>query len=627
MKSFNNLFDKSIKLGKEFKFYCGAVLFLSTIFSFLAILLHDKMFIELLQNENGLISIMYLLLCGILSMVFLYLMFLYRNFFHTNIKNMGILIALGMQRKHVKKRLLSKTTVPITVATVIGTTLGFWIYDVIFLNKIIHIDSNIIQDIPILKMLSIIVIFLLICFAGMMLNHSLLNCKNISDIVSDRKAKIKRNGNQRTMAIIGFVFLVGGNLLLLVNKIGSREYSNLVPIASAFAVILGIYLFIYSFGYWFSSSLKPNNWNKKNLLLLNEFRNEYKNIAKSMSAYAIIYWVLIFLTIIIVILYKTNAELDNSNSPYDYVFEFEEQKYDDIMQFVQENENYLQKYIIFKSVEAETIYGKIKITLIPEDVYVKLKGKNLCIEKGHIIVLSQLDRSMVNIQKMPDGREWHYFEPDQEIPINVGNHHISFIADYEIWDYLFNCESSQQRIMILNNDDFHLVEKNAFIKYRLCLNLIKNRNLDISNQYENLQSIHIISKQEHFLRIQNENKVLIFSLIFMLVILGILLLFTQALQYNSEKSSRKRDSYVQFTLGIHEDDREEVRQQSLKIKNYLPVFVGGLSGCLCSICFIKDMNAYLAILSVLVFFSEFIIQTGVYIIEKQLNNKIASNLK
>lgn len=61
---------------------------------------------------------------------------------------------------------------------------------------------------------------------------------------------------------------------------------------------------------------------------------------------------------------------------------------------------------------------------------------------------------------------------------------------------------------------------------------------------------------------------------------------------------------------------EKVRQQSLKIKNYLPVFVGGLAGCLCTICFIKDMNAHLAILSVIVFFSEFIIQTGVYMIEK-----------
>ena len=58
--------------------------------------------------------------------------------------------------------------------------------------------------------------------------------------------------------------------------------------------------------------------------------------------------------------------------------------------------------------EAETVYGKMKITLIPEDVYVEMTGENLGIESGHIIVLSQLDRSMVNIQKMPDGREWHY---------------------------------------------------------------------------------------------------------------------------------------------------------------------------------------------------------------------------
>lgn len=48
-----------------------------------------------------------------------------------------------------------------------------------------------------------------------------------------------------------------------------------------------------------------------------------------------------------------------------------------------------------------------------------MTGKALEIEKGHMVVLSQLDRSMVNITTEPDGREWHFWEIDYEIPVNI----------------------------------------------------------------------------------------------------------------------------------------------------------------------------------------------------------------
>ena len=102
----------------------------------------------------------------------------------------------------------------------------------------------------------------------------------------------------------------------------------------------------------------------------------------------------------------------------------------------------------------------------------------------------------------------------------------------------------------------------------------------------------------------------------MLAALNIILLFTQVTQYCSGKNRRKRDFYIQLTLGIKEGDKEKTRRQSLQIKNFLPVLIGGLAGCLCTICFIKDMNIYLAALSVAVFGVEIVMQIGVYAVER-----------
>lgn len=115
---------------------------------------------------------------------------------------------------------------------------------------------------------------------------------------------------------------------------------------------------------------------------------------------------------------------------------------------------------------------------------------------------------------------------------------------------------------------------------------------------------------------QRENNILIVSLAAMLAVLNIILLFTQFTQYCSGKNNRKKDAYTQLTLGIREEDKVKTRWKSLQIKNFFPVLIGGLTGCLCTICFIKDMNIGRAALSVGVFLVEIVMQTGVYAVEK-----------
>ncbi|MDE7479208.1 MAG: ABC transporter permease [Lachnospiraceae bacterium] len=616
MESFDALLHKSIKAGKEFRFYTGAVLIISIVFSFLVFLSSDKTFTELLQRENGLISMMYMIMCGILAVVFLYLMSLYRHFFNTNIRNIGILIAMGMPRKRIKSVLFIRTAVPVIAAVVTGTVAGFGVYDIVILNGVIHAGGNMLQNISIVRMLSVIVLVLFVCYVGIMLSHSILNCKNIVDIVSEREMKMKRNSNVRVMAIVGLISLVGGNIFLLVNKIRAREYSNLVPVISIMVVIFGVYLSIFSFGYWFPAALEYRDKNRKNILLLNEIRNNFRNDAKALSAYAIINWINIFLFVVIVMLWKENGRLDFSDSPYDYVLEFEDQGYEDMMQFMNRNEKALCEWHILKSLEGETVYGETKIILIPEADYNKMTGQRLEIENGHMVVLSQLDRSMADIIYEPDGREWHYWEIDQEVPIDVCGVQFSFITDYEIWKYLINCEDSEQRILILSDDDFSMLTQHESLQYKLCVNIIEGMELDKSSLQENNQFVHILNKQEHFIKMQRENTILLVSLIAMLTVLNIILYFTQMLQYCSEKDSRRRDSYIQRTLGIKEEDKKKIRQKSLQIKNFLPVLGGGLTGCLCTICFIKDMNIYLAILAVAAYGAEIMMQMVVYVVEK-----------
>ncbi len=617
MESFDSLLRKSIKTGKEFRFYVGAVLILSAAFSFLVFLACDKTFEELLQRENGMIGMMYLILAAILAAVFFYLMCLYRNFLSANIRNSGILIAMGVPRKKLKKNLLIRTAIPVVTAVVAGAVFGYGIYDIVILNGVIHTGKTIFQDISIQLLLTVILILISICYVGMMWNHRVFNYKDILDIVNGREAKMKRSGRAKVMAAVGLVLLVVGNLFLISSKVGTKEPSNLLVLISTVTVICGVYLSVFSFGYWFPAVLAYRDKSRKSLLLINEIRSHYRNDAKALSAYAIINWINVFLTVVIVILWLDNALLDYSDSPYDYVLEFGEQGYDDMTEFVNQNEDSLYERHILRSLDGTTD-GGWEVVLIPEADYNEMTGKALEIEKGHMVVLSQLDRSMVNIIKEPDGREWHFWEIDDEIPMDICGYQTSFVTDYEIWEYFINCEDSQQRILILNDGDFGMAAQHGSLQYKLCVKLVEGKSLDISSPDEKMQSVRILSRQEHFMKMKRENNILIVSLIAMLAALNIILLFTQVTQYCSGKNSRERDSYIQLTLGIKEGDKAKTMQQSLQIKNFLPVLIGGLTGLLCTICFIKDTNIGLAVLAVGVFLAEIVMETGVYIVEKRV---------
>ena len=70
------------------------------------------------------------------------------------------------------------------------------------------------------------------------------------------------------------------------------------------------------------------------------------------------------------------------------------------------------------------------------------------------------------------------------------------------------------------------------------------------------------------------------------------------------KKRREKDYILQTTLGIERDGR---------------VLIGGLTGCMCTICFIKDMDIYLATLAFTVFLFECMMQFFVYFFESRFN--------
>ena len=87
----------------------------------------------------------------------------------------------------------------------------------------------------------------------------------------------------------------------------------------------------------------------------------------------------------------------------------------------------------------------------------------------------------------------------------------------------------------------------------------------------------------------------------MLVVLCILLLLTQHIQDISEKKRREKDYILQTTLGIERDGREKAREKSIQIKIFTRID-WWLTGCMCTICFIKDMDIYLATWHLLYFY-------------------------
>lgn len=617
MKSFNILIKKNIKAGKELRFYIYAIFTLATVFSFLVFLSSNQTFVELIYRENGLISIMYMLICAVLIAIYIYLKSLYRNYFDQIRKDIGILISMGMPRKNLKKRLITENLGFIIMADVAGAIVGFCVYAIVILHFVLGRDENIFDGILVGMFCLAVLSILFVCFWGIVYNHRILSSQNINDIINNRDGRMRHNANGALQAGVGFFSLMCGNGVLLYNKIVMEEQSNLLPIVSVCIACIGIYLTVLSFGYWFSAILQRKKGTSWNLILLNEIRNHYKNSAKALSAYAIINLLLVFFMVIIIILGLENRNLDTLDSPFEYVLEFDVNQYDDMESFLLQQQNGIRECYMIPSVDGYALYGETEITMIPVKSYNEITGKMLNIKSGHTIVLSQLDRSMVSITKETDGREWHYWGIDEEIPIDVDGNKYCFLTDYEIWEYLFNCEDSQRRILILNDEDFSAVAQRGFLFYKLCINLTDNACLDSDIISEN---IRLIGKWDRYLRIKKENRILIFGLGAMLVVLCILMLLTQHMQYISEKNGRKRDYNIQTTLGIEKDCREKVRKKSLCIKSFLPVFIGGLTGCFCTICFIKDMDIYLAVFAFTVFLFECIMQICVYSIESRLNS-------
>lgn len=76
--------------------------------------------------------------------------------------------------------------------------------------------------------------------------------------------------------------------------------------------------------------------------------------------------------------------------------------------------------------------------------------------------------------------------------------------------------------------------------------------LELGSSDEKIQPVHITGRQEHFMKMQRENNILIISLDAMLAVINIILLFTQFTLYCSGRINRKRDAYIQLTLGIKE---------------------------------------------------------------------------
>ncbi len=339
------------------------------------------------------------------------------------------------------------------------------------MKGVIHTGKTILQDISIPLLLAAILIMIFICYVGIIWNHRVLKCKDILDIVNGREAKMKRSGRPKVMAAVGLVLVVIGNLILLIDKIiWTKEPSDLVPLISTVITVCGVYLSVFSFGYWFPAVMGYRDKSRKSLLLINEIRSYYRNDAKALAAYAIMNWINIFLIVVIVLLWEENISMDFSDSPYDYVLEFAEQRYDDMTKFMNQNEDVMYARHILKSLEGITD-GGWEVVLIQE-------------------------------------------------------------ADY--------------------NDDFRMAAQHGLLQYKLCVNLVEGGSLELGSSDEKIQPVHITGRQEHFMKMQRENNILIISLDAMLAVINIILLFTQFTLYCSGRINRKRDAYIQLTLGIKE---------------------------------------------------------------------------
>ena len=393
-----------------------------------------------------------------LNIIMILFLFVYQHYislyiFDEQVKKIGILFGIGVNKGYLCKYLYKKWCYFFLISVIGGISLGTTLYVLIF--QVLKIGDFIsVKDISVVGSSTTFAVVLITYIVNIVYRIRFIKKSEIKELLTYER-KVKKVKYPKIYTALGVVSLLVGIYFLKIYQVTS--YGVLIALIPILCFTLAAYFLIMTFSDWYEGllSLSLKKYLKR-LFFISRLRIEYKDYAKLLvlCATSIIFGLyILFMNIAMSITPIENYDVEN---PYDFVAVIDginDEKLNDIqkfeLEFTEQIESSQMLYIQEAKIKWDNDDYNYSINIMSEKNYSNLTGKPLGISGNEAIVLTQMseDNYSMNISK-ENGVKWGFQPPgDTEVKINEQIYNFKIVG--EIWEEVYNIERQDKRTYII----------------------------------------------------------------------------------------------------------------------------------------------------------------------------------
>ena len=417
-----------------------------------------------------------------LNIIMVLFLFVYQHYislyiFDEQVKKIGILFGIGVNKGYLCKYLYKKWCYFFLISVIGGISLGTTLYVLIF--QVLKIGDFIsVKDISVAGSSTTFAVVLITYIVNIVYRIRFIKKSEIKELLTYER-KVKKVKYPKIYTALGVVSLLVGIYFLKIYQVTS--YGVLIALIPILCFTLAAYFLIMTFSDWYEGllSLSLKKYLKR-LFFISRLRIEYKDYAKLLvlCATSIIFGLyILFMNIAMSITPIENYDVEN---PYDFVAVIDgnnDEKLNDIqkfeLEFTEQIESSQMLYIQEAKIKWDNDDYNYSINIMSEKNYSDLTGKSLGISGNEAIVLTQMseDNYSMSISE-ENGVKWGFQPPgDTEVKINEQIYHFKIVG--EIWEEVYNIERQDKRTYIIPDKYYESLFVDG--KNRVCSILSKLR--------------------------------------------------------------------------------------------------------------------------------------------------------
>lgn len=522
-------------------------------------------------------------------------------------KELGLFLALGMDKRKVSTIVFLQNIIIGTVATAFGLLLGTVFSRLFFIITLKIMDLNNIPFALHLKSYLYTLIMFFIIFLYLLIRSLFIARKlEVNELLKENRKKEEIGFKSPTWGMIGIILVVS-SFLVYIKYIHVDRLSQVVFLGSITVTLIGLNLFLSQI-YNLTSFISKRNktlW-YKNLLFNTNLRHRISSNKKFIFALTISYFVMFMFGIMTYHEYTRIETVVKNRNAYD-------------LTYVESSNNKMDKSLLEKTIKEENASitkeetlqflemstGSEAAIFIYEENYNNVFNKSLEISKGNAILLERfsskfINEEPINIKAIFLDNEYNFKVDSVQYDVNISRH-----------SYL------QKSIYLISKDDFYEILTKQNDNYSSLIYLY-NLN-DWKKGYEIQKSIpKVYSVMGEIKKAKSEHGLLLFLFGFICLIFfissGSLVYFKYFSQLENDKITYKK----LMRIGISHKEVKSMIGKDMIFTFFIPCIIGALIGFVYMYVFYPNYERANFLIGSIQFIGMCLIfQTGYYFITKR----------